>query len=90
MFIEIAFIQAKSIYGAPTVCRCWGAQSWPSGGPEDAVFRCGEEAGSGGPVLSVGASCKTAAQQARCTDAGRDWGQEEKGTTEDEMAGWHH
>ena len=22
-------------------------------------------------------------------DAGRDWGQEEKGTTEDEMAGWH-
>ena len=24
------------------------------------------------------------------TDAGRDWGQEKKGTTEDEMAGWHH
>ena len=24
------------------------------------------------------------------TDAGRDWGQEEKGTTEDEMAGRHH
>ena len=24
------------------------------------------------------------------TDAGRNWGQEEKGTTEDEMAGWHH
>ena len=23
-------------------------------------------------------------------DAGRDWGQEEKGKTEDEMAGWHH
>ena len=23
-------------------------------------------------------------------DAGSDWGQEEKGTTEDEMAGWHH
>ena len=23
-------------------------------------------------------------------DAGRDWGQEEKGTIEDEMAGWHH
>ena len=23
-------------------------------------------------------------------DTGRDWGQEEKGTTEDEMAGWHH
>ena len=23
-------------------------------------------------------------------DAGRDWGHKEKGTTEDEMAGWHH
>ena len=26
----------------------------------------------------------------RDPDAGRDWGQEEKGTTEDEMAGWDH
>ena len=24
------------------------------------------------------------------SDAGRDWEQEEKGTTQDEMAGWHH
>ena len=24
------------------------------------------------------------------SDAGRDWGQKEKGMTEDEMAGWHH
>ena len=24
------------------------------------------------------------------SDSGRDWGQKEKGTTEDEMAGWHH
>ena len=24
------------------------------------------------------------------SDAGRDWGQEEKGMTEDEMTGWHH
>ena len=24
------------------------------------------------------------------SDAGRDWGQKEKGTTEDEMTGWHH
>ena len=24
------------------------------------------------------------------SDARRDWGQEEKGTTEDEMVGWHH
>ena len=26
----------------------------------------------------------------KVSDAGRDWGQEEKGTTEDVMAGWHH
>ena len=26
----------------------------------------------------------------RDSDVGSDWGQEEKGTTEDEMAGWHH
>ena len=24
------------------------------------------------------------------TDAGRDWGQEEKGMIENEMVGWHH
>ena len=23
-------------------------------------------------------------------DSGRNWGQEKQGTTEDEMAGWHH
>ena len=27
---------------------------------------------------------------AKDSDAGMDWGQEEKGTTVDEMAGWHH
>ena len=26
----------------------------------------------------------------RDSDAGRDWGQEEKGLTKDKMAGWHH
>ena len=26
----------------------------------------------------------------KTSDAGRHWGQEEKGMTEDEMAGWHH
>ena len=26
----------------------------------------------------------------RDSDAGRDWGQEEKGMTEDKMVGWHH
>ena len=26
----------------------------------------------------------------KVSDVGRDWGQEEKGMTEDEMDGWHH
>ena len=29
-------------------------------------------------------------QSAKDPDVGKDWGQEEKGTTEDEMVGWHH
>jgi len=29
-------------------------------------------------------------ERGKDSDAGRDWGQEEKGTTENEMAGWHH
>ena len=31
-----------------------------------------------------------ARESGKDSHAGRDWGQEEKGTTEDEMAGWHH
>ena len=34
--------------------------------------------------------CITIKKKGKDSDAGRDWGQEEKGTTEDEMAGWHH
>ena len=30
------------------------------------------------------------AQMGKDPDAGRNWGQEEKGTAEDETAGWHH
>ena len=29
-------------------------------------------------------------ESAMCTFTGRDWGQEEREMTEDEMAGWHH
>ena len=44
-------------------------------------------------VLAVQGTLKSLLQQhssKASIDAGRDWGQEEKGTTEDEMAGWHH
>ena len=44
------------------------------------------------PVLHTGKVRPREAKQPvfKITQAGRDWGQEEKGTTEDEMVGWHH
>ena len=41
-------------------------------------------------ILTPLPSCRTPALSTVCLIYGRDWGQEEKGTTEDEMAGWHH
>ena len=38
----------------------------------------------------LGAFCVSRASLEKDSDAGRDGAQEEKGTTEDEMAGWHH
>ena len=40
-------------------------------------------------LRSLATSCEELTS-GKDSDAGRDWGQEEKGTTEDEMAGWHH
>ena len=40
-------------------------------------------------MWSLATSCKELTHW-KNPDAGRDWGQEEKGMTEDEMAGWHH
>ena len=57
-----------------------GDQSW--------VFIGGTDAEAEGPILwPPDAKCWLIGKD---SDAGRDWGQEEKGTTEDEMAGWHH
>ena len=57
-----------------------GDQSWVFSGRPDAKAET--------PALwpSHAKSCLIGKDSA----AGRDWGQEEKGTTEDEMAGWHH
>ena len=41
---------------------------------------CSAESGFPGPSRLTG----------KDSDGGRDWGQEEEGTTEDETAGWHH
>ena len=45
------------------------------------------------PVVMYGCeswTVKKAEHRRKDPDVGRDWRQEEKGTTEDEMAGWHH
>ena len=57
-----------------------GDQSWVSFGRTDAEAET--------PVLWP--PYVTSYLIGKDSDAGRDWGQEEKGMTEDEMAGWHH
>uniref|UniRef100_A0AC11D685 Uncharacterized protein n=1 Tax=Ovis aries TaxID=9940 RepID=A0AC11D685_SHEEP len=42
------------------------------------------------PYMTTGKTIALTRLSGKDSDAGRDWGQEEKGTTEDEMAGWHH
>ena len=56
-----------------------GDQSWVFFGRTDAKANSN----------TLATSCKELTHWKRL-DAGRDWGQEEKGTTEDEMAGWRH
>ena len=56
-----------------------GDQPWDFFGRNDAKAEA--------PVLAT--SCKELTHWKR-PDAGRDCGQEEKGMTKDEMAGWHH
>ena len=56
-----------------------GDQSW--------VFIGRTDAEAEAPILRPDGKCGLIGKD---PDAGRDWGQEEKGTTEDEMAGFHH
>ena len=76
----------EKILESPLDCReiqpvhSKGDQSWDFFGGGDA------EAETPVPWPSHVKSCLTG----KDSDAGRDLGQEEKGTTEDEMAGWHH
>ena len=57
-----------------------GDQSWVFIGRTDAEAEM--------PILWP--SCVKSLLIGKDPDAGRDWGQEEKGMTEDEMVGWHH
>ena len=57
-----------------------GNQSW--------IFIGRSDAEAEAPIFPSATWCEV--QTWKSLDAGKDWGQEEKGTTEDEMAGWHH
>ena len=57
-------------------------------GNQSFVFTGGTEVGAETPILWP--PDEKNGLIGKDPDAGRDWGQEEKGTTEDEMAGWHH
>ena len=67
---------------------CKEIQAVHSEGDQPWDFFVGNDAGAETPVLwsPHGKSWLIG----KDSDAWRDWGQEEKGTTEDEMAGWHH
>ena len=62
---------------------CKGIQPVHSKGDHSWVFIGRNDAGAETPVL-----CPPDGKS--WPDAGKDWGQGEKGTTEDEMVGWHH
>ena len=57
-----------------------GDQPWDFSGRKDAKDENSSTLATSCEELLIG----------KDSDAGRDWGQEEKGMTEDEMAGWHH
>ena len=67
---------------------CKEIQTVPSKGDQSWVFFGRTDAETETPVL--GPPDVKSWLIGKDSDAGRDWGQEEKGTTEDEMAGWHH
>ena len=67
---------------------CKEIQPVHSEGDQPWVFFGGDDAKAEAPVLQ--SPYAKSWLIGKDSDAGRDWGQEEKGMTEDEMAGWHH
>ena len=57
-------------------------------GKKPSIFIGGTDAEAEAPILCP---CDAKSQLiGKDPDAGKDWRQKEKGTTEDEMVGWHH
>ena len=86
IFGELMFLQA-SVY--------WGALSWAARRASQSLLK---EVSPGSSLEGTMLKLKLQyfghlmrrVDSLEKTHAVRDWGQEEKGTTEDEMAGWHH
>ena len=79
--VQIRKTEVISIFYCLSIClRVKGEQSWVFIGRTDAEAET--------PILWPPHAKSWLI--GKDSDAGRDWGQEEKGTTEDEMAGWHH
>ena len=87
------------------VCLLWGAVLWiwplladvnHPGSQENLVRNWGpahslvEDAIPGAKIAPLPSALAKSCLSGKDPDAGMDWGQEEKGTTEDEMAGWDH
>ena len=62
----------------------------PLSGLQDIPVRLERTPGESGLVSREAKDSALLSSRDAGPDAGRDWGQEEKGTTEEEMAGWHH
>ena len=62
---------------------------WLDGITDSMDMSLGVGDGQGGLACCSSWGCKELTIR-KDPDGGRDWGQEEKGTTDDEMAGWHH
>ena len=76
MFIFNSFDACKEIQPV----RSKGDQSWVFFGRNDVKLK----------LQYFGHLMRRVDSLEKTLDAGRDWGQEEKGTAEDEVAGWHH
>jgi len=66
----------------------WGVQKVNPKGNQSWIFSGRTDAEAETPILSS-PDAKNGLV-GKDPDAGKDWRQEEKGTTEDEMVGWHH
>ena len=85
---DLSTVEFKRVISSDGFVRALTAQLLPGGWDQSWVFIGMTDAEVGSPVL-LPPDAKSLLIY-KDTDAGKDGRQEEKGTTEDEMARWHH